>query len=182
MNYNLPTSLEVCGVEYAIRHDYRALLDLCDALSSPELNDQEKAFAAFTILYPDFDEMPQEHYKEALQKCFWFLNCGQEENKKKSHKLVDWSQDIQYIVPPINRILGGDIREEGRSVHWWTFVGAYYEIGDCLFAQIVSIRDKLARGKKLEKHEREWYRQNKELVDFKTKYTQAEEEFLRQWI
>ena len=55
------------------------------------------------------------------------------------------------------------------------------EGGDCTFAQIVHIRDKLARGKPLDKSERVWYRQNRRLVDFKTTYTDAEEQLLKDW-
>ena len=58
----------------------------------------------------------------------------------------------------------------------------YYEIGgDCLFAQIVQIRDKLQRGKTLDKTEREWYRKNRHLVDFKQTYTAAEEDLIKMW-
>lgn len=39
---------------------------------------------------------------------------------------------------------------------------------------LVSIRDKLRRGKKLEKWEQEFYRENKDRVDLKTKYTPDE--------
>ena len=61
----------------------------------------------------------------------------------------------------------------------WTLIAAYYEIGDCTFAQIVRIRDKKARGKPLDKTEQDWYRKNRNLVDLKTKYTQEDEETLR---
>jgi hypothetical protein len=74
---------------------------------------------------------------------------------------------------------------ECRSVeylHWWTFMGAYMEIGgDCAFSQIVSLRSKLAKGKKLEKYEREWLRQNWDLVTLPTKYTAEDEEMLKKW-
>ena len=50
MMYALPTSLEVRGTEYEIRSDYRAALDICAALSDPELDNQEKALAALIIL------------------------------------------------------------------------------------------------------------------------------------
>lgn len=66
-------------------------------------------------------------------------------------------------------------------LHWWTFLAAYYEIGECTFAQIVHIRDKLSRGQRLDKTDQEWYRRNRELVDFKRKYTDAEDELMKQW-
>ena len=181
MIYDLPTSLEVGGKEYEIRSDYRAALDICVALSDPELEDREKAFIALTILYPDFDSIPQEHYKEAIEKCFWFINGGEEDTGPKTPQLVSWEQDFPLIVAPINRVLGKEIRSM-EYLHWWSWLSAYMEIGgDCTFAQVVSIRDKQARHKTLDKVEKEWLKRNRHLVDFKRKYTQAEDELLKQW-
>ena len=179
MIYDLPTTLTVHGTEYEIRSDYRAVLDICAALSDTELSDDDKALVCLDILYPAFDEMPPEHYEEAIKQCFWFINCGEKESQQKAPKLVDWEQDFQYIVAPINRVVGQEIRAV-EYLHWWTFVSYYYEIGgDCMFAQIVRIRDKLASGKSLDKSEREWYRRNRSLVDFKQNYTDAEKEILK---
>lgn len=177
----LPTKLDVCGTEYEIRSDYRVALDICAALSDPELDNQDKALAALDILYPGFDDMPPEHYQEAVQRCYWFINGGSDETpRRKSPRLVDWEQDFQYIVAPINRVSGQEIRAL-EYMHWWTFLAAFYEIGDCTFAQIVRIRNLKAKGKKLDKADQEWYRQNRHLVDFKTKYTEAEQDALKQW-
>jgi len=173
-NDRLPTSVEVGGVEYEIRSDYRAILDICAALSDPELDGQGKSFFALDIFYPALEAMPPEHYEEALQRCMWFINGGTDEKPGRSPKLVDWEQDFQYIVAPINRVTGKEIRSV-EYMHWWTFLAAYLEIGDCTFAQVVRVRDRLARGQSLDKQDREWYRRNRQLVDFKRKYTEAEE-------
>lgn len=188
MNYGLPTSLEVCGTEYRIRSDFRCILEICAAIEDPELDDTGKAIVAMTVFYPDFDAMPQEHYREALQRCFWFIDGGSEDKGKKSPRLVSWEQDAQYIIAPVNRVLGKEIRAipydaetNTGGLHWWTFLGAYMEIGDCTFAQIVRIRSLKARGKKLDKADQEWYSQNRHLVDVKQTFTQAEEDTLKQW-
>lgn len=179
--YDLPKSLEVCGETYEIRSDYRAVLDICAALSDIELSDQEKAFVALSIFYPDFENMPQDHYQTAIERCFWFIDCGLDEDQtRKAPKLMDWEQDFQYVVAPINRVVGREIRSV-EYMHWWSFISAYYEIGDCLFAQIVRIRDKKASGKPLDKQEKEWYRKNRNLVDFKQTFSESENEILKQW-
>ena len=166
---------------YDIRTDYRAALDVCNALADPALSDREKAYAVLVIIYPDFDGMPPAHHQEALEKAIEFINAGEAESgTPKRPKLVDWQQDFKFIVAPVNKVIGHDIR--GReTLHWWTFLSAYMEIGDCTFAQIVRIRDALARGKKLDKTDREWYRQNRAIVDIKTKYTDQETETLKKW-
>ena len=104
-----------------------------------------------------------------------------EQQTKKAPKLIDWEQNFAYIVAPINRVIGQEIRAI-PYLHWWSFISAYYEIGDCLFAQIVSIRNKKARGKKLDKWEQEFYQNNRALVDLKTKYTDEENDVLNAWL
>ena len=179
--YELPQNLDVCGTAYEIRSDYRAALDICAAFSDIDLTDSEKAHVALVILYVDFENMPVEHYEEALRQCLWFINTGEDEPPTaKSPQLMDWEQDFRHIVAPINRVIGHDVRAVGY-LHWWSFVAAYHEIGDCLFAQIVSIRHKKAIGQKLDKHEQEWYRNNRHLVDFKKKYSTTEAEFFKEW-
>ncbi|MBC8546118.1 hypothetical protein H8711_04110 [Clostridiaceae bacterium NSJ-31] len=181
MIYDLPTSVKIDGKDYEIRSDYRAVLDICTALSDPELTDQEKILVALSIFYPDLDEIPPDMLEQAVKKCFWFIDCGEISPQKKAPKLMDWEQDFKHIVAPINRVCGREIRL-AEYMHWWTFVAFYHEIGgECLFAQIVRVRDHLARGKKLDKEDREWYRRNRELVDLKRPTTTEENELLKQW-
>jgi len=179
-NERLPTRMEIGGAEYEIRSDYRAALDICAALSDPELDGRERSIAALTIFYPGLDGMPPEHYQEAVEQCLRFINGGGEEAPRKAPKLVDWEQDFQSIAAPINRVMGLEVRA-AEYLHWWTFLAAFYEIGDCTFAQIVQVRDRLARGKPLDKQDQEWYRNNRHLVDFKRKYTREEDERAGAW-
>lgn len=182
MIWDLPRSVEIQGAVYAIRTDYRAILDICTALTDPELNGQDRAVVAMEIFYPDFEDMPPEHYEDAVQACCWFINGGQEEEPvRKLPRLVDWEQDFSHIAAPINRVLGQEIRSV-EYLHWWTFLAAFYEIGDCLFAQVVRIRDHKARGKALDKADQEFYRRNRQLVDLQEKYTVQEDEALGRWL
>ncbi len=166
MMYELPTSLEVDGIEYPIRSDYRAALDICVALADPELSNQDKAVALLAVLFEDYEAISD--YEDAIKKALWFISCGDDKTpQRKTPKLMDWEQDFPYIVAPINRIAGCEIRQL-PYMHWWTFISCYYEIGECTFSNIVSIRNKKAKGKKLEPYEKEFYRENRELIDFKT--------------
>ena len=130
MNYDLPASVEIGGESYAVRSDYRAILDICAAMSDVELNTQEKAIVALSIFYPDLEKIPSEGMREALERCFWFINCGGQPENRQQPKLVDWEQDFPYIIAPINRVLGQEIRSV-PYLNWWTFFSDYYEIGDC---------------------------------------------------
>lgn len=181
MMYDLPTSLEIQGREYEIRSDYRAILDICMALSDNELDEQDRAGVVLEIFYPEIEEMPPDAWQEAVEKCMWFINGGEDEQEKKGPRLMDWEQDFKLIAAPINRVLGQEVRSMAY-LHWWSFLSAYMEIGECTFSQVVSIRDKLAKNKKLDKSDREWYSKNRSLVDFKRKYTEADDKLIEQWI
>lgn len=189
MILGLPKTVEVAGRDFDVRYDFRAIIDIIIALNDPELSEQERAFLGLYIFYPAFDEIPRDAYDEAWEKLAWFIDMGDESARgKKSPRLMDWEQDYQRIIAPVNRIAGCDVRSidydyenNTGGLHWWTFLGYYMEIGDCLFAQIVRIRNLRARGKPLDKADRAWYRQNRDLVELKQTYTDAEDELLRQW-
>lgn len=181
MMYGLPKTVSVCGTDYSIRYDFRDILEIIGVLNDVELSDKERGFLTLLIFYPDLDEMSQSHYEEAVKQCFWFINCGDEPDESQDKpKLVDWEKDYPIIIAPINRIAGHDVRSD-EYCHLWTFMGYYMEIGDCTFAQVVHIRAMQKKGRKLDKSDAEWYRENRNLVDIKTKLTSEEEALLRKW-
>lgn len=175
MIWELPYSLEVNGKEYSIRSDFRAILDIINVFSDPNYEDDEKWIVCLTILFEDFEDIPESDYPEAAKKATWFIDCGtdrQDETKKPT--LMDWGQDAPIILPAINRILGFECRTQ-KYLHWWTFVGAYMEIGESLFSNILSIRSKKAKGQKLEKYERDFLRENQDIVILKNRLTDDEQ-------
>lgn len=178
-NNGLPTALSVGGEEYAIRSDYRVALDIFLALTDPDLDPYNRAMEALEILY--IDDIPVEHAQEALEKCFWYLRGGEEERPTKNGQLVSWTQDFNMIASPISGIIGKDIRGL-EYLHWWSFLSAYMSIGDCLFAQVVRIRDMKARGKKLDKADREFYSRNRDLIDIKREESDVEKQILKEWV
>ncbi len=191
IGYDLPRTVEVGGTEYQIRTDYRPVLDVCSAWGDPELEDHEKLAAVLDIFYfsPGFGDMPPDHWQEALEKCRWFIDGGDQLGGRSPGPVVmDWEQDFPLIAAPVSRVYGGDIRAvpydpqaNQGGLHWWTFLSLYLEVGDCLFAQVVRLRDMRARGKKLDKQDREFYRRNRELIDLRTRYTEREKAFLKEW-
>ena len=186
--WELPKSLNIGGIDYEIRTDYRVILDLLTALNSPDLADNDKWIEAYMksrvileIMFPKCDDIPAKNIQEALDKVAEFIDMGIKEDSKKP-KSMDWEQDAPIIIPAVNKILNLEIRAK-EYLHWWTFLGAYMEIGDSLFSNIVNIRVKKAKGKKLEKHELDFYKENKSLIDFqiKEKRSNEEKEMLRDY-
>lgn len=184
IQYDLPRTVTISDIPYEIRSDYRDVLDVIEILTNKNLNNSEKTYLELLYFYPDYENIPQECYQEALEKCRWFIDCGREfkQEQEDRPKLVDWGKDFPYIVAPINQKLGKEIREPGEPLHWWTFVTAYMEMGDCTFAHILKIRDLLSRGKPLDKQDAEWYKRNKDIVDLDTMYTKSDDEFFDFWM
>ena len=103
------------------------------------------------------------------------------QGKKSSARLIDWQQDFDLMVAPINHILGFECRA-AEYLHWRTFLSAYLEIPpESVFARVLRIREKLRTGKKLEKYERTWYNKNRDLVHLRPKFSKAEEELIEAW-
>lgn len=178
--YDLPTTVEVNGETYNIRSDYRAVLDIITALNDMSLTTQDKVYIALNIFYLDFEKLQITDYQEAINACFRFIDLDKDPTEKKAPKLMDWKQDFQYIIAPINKACGQDIRSL-PYLHWWTFIGYYYDLGDCTFATIVNIRSKVAKGKKLEKYEKDYYRDNRDIIDFPQQFSAEEEDILKAW-
>jgi hypothetical protein len=180
MMWDLPLSVEIDGEQHAIRNkcDYRVILDVISALNDEELEMENRVQCALIIFYEDVSKI--KNVKEAIEGMFRVINLGEENDGKQEEKprVMDWEQDFNYISPPVSRVLGYSVRDANRHTHWFDFVGAYMEIGECTFANVVSIRNKKMRGKKLEKWEEEFYRENRKIVDLKMKLTTDEEEFL----
>ena len=76
-------------------------------------------------------------------------------------------------MPAVNKVAGKELRAE-KYMHWWTFLGYFMEVEDGLFSQVLSIRQKKARHKKLEKWEKEFEKENLDLV--KLPAVQSEEQ------
>ena len=176
---SLPKSLTISGKPYEIRSDFRIGLNIIQAFTDPELSKKEKIEVLLICLYKDYMSIPEESLQEAVDKAIWFLDCGQTSEHKSTKKpLYDFEQDEQIIFSAVNKVAGMEVRS-CDYIHFWTFMGYFNEIGKGTFATVVSIRDKQRRHKKLEKEEREFIRDNPDIVNLKRKYTQEEKDELK---
>lgn len=176
--WNLPTSVVIGGREYPIHADYRDILEIFAYLDDPDQPEYIRWQIALALFYDG--EIPPAHMQEAMEYLSDFISCGSRDGKP-GPKLLDWEQDAQMIVADVNKVAGTEIRAV-EFLHWWTFLAYFNAVGEGQLSTLVSIRDKLRRGKKLEKWEQEFYRENKSRVDFKKKYSAedlAEQERLK---
>lgn len=175
--WNYPTQVEIGDSIFNIRNkcDYRVVLDTLIALGDVELTEEDRLRVALIIFYEDISEIPD--FSEAAEKMFDVIHCGEPDDNQPNIRLMDWEHDFGMIAPPVNRVLGRDIRMPSY-LHWYTFMGAYKEIGECQFATVVSIRKKQATGQKLEKWELKYIREHANIIKLPPKMTQEESELL----
>lgn len=179
----LPETLTVGGEDYPIRTDYRNVLQVFEAFQDPELHPEEKWIVAIYLLFEDFtcdDDVLQAaqdgfNLEDAIKQISWFISAGQPEKQVLEKPTYNWKQDEQMIFSAVNKVAGRETREL-EYLHWWTFLGYFNEVGEGTFSFIVGIRHKLNKGKKLEKHEKEFLAQNKELVKLEKPKTREEQE------
>ena len=166
---SLPTSLEINGKEYKLRTDYRNILFIFEALADTELSDNEKLYVMLYRMFEDFDSLPGKDYAEAYEKVSKFISCNSSSEDKKNPQLLDWEKDEQLIFPAINAVAGFEVRAV-EYMHWWTFLGFLQSVdNESLWSFVLSIRQKQAKGKKLEKYEREFLNNNRELCSIQRK-------------
>ena len=176
--WKLPQTAEFGGIVYQLNTDFRDILEIMGYLDDPDKPEYLRWRIALALFYEG--DIPAEHQQEAMEYLAKFVSCG-ETDTKPGPKLLDWEQDAQAIVADVNKVAGTEIRAL-PYLHWWTFLSYFHAIGEGQLSTLVSIRDKLRRGKKLEQWEKDFYRENKTRVDLKKKYSAddlAEQERLK---
>ena len=166
--FELPTSIIIDEVEYPIRDkgDFRMVLDCFKALQDEELSKYERVLVSLVIFYDGVNSIEDLSdtfidLDRAVAEMYKFFNCGTEESfgVKSNYNLIDWGKDTQIIAAAVNKVIRKEIRAE-EYVHWWTFMGYYLSVDEGVFSTVVNIRHKMMKGKKLEKYENEFKRDN----------------------
>lgn len=177
----LPEFAEFAGREYAVNTDFRDVLEVISVMQDMDKHETVRAMVALSLFYEDFETMPESEHQAAADWMVRFIALGEEDDGTPQTKLIDWEQDRGIIAAEVNKVAGTEIRLL-EHLHWWTFVSYFRSIGEGQLSYIVGIRDKLRRGKSLEKHEREFYNKNRSAVDFKQKLSVTEQETLSKWL
>ena len=181
--YELPTTVDIDGNVFHIRRkgDFRVILDCFAALQDDELDKEYKILTAIIIFYEEFDSLEDTNkYSEFLEKLtlemFKFINCGQDNQRgaESEISLINWEDDSQIICAAVNNVAKQEVRIL-EYLHWWTFLGYYMSVGQSVLSAVVSIRDKVYRGKKLDKWEQDFKKENPQF--FVRKQPTIEREF-----
>lgn len=157
--WSLPKEAALGGKLYPHKTDYRQILKLMAVLTDEGRPAHLRWLTALCYFYEV--PIPPGMEQEAMAYLADFLSCG--EPGTPGPKLLDWTQDAPEIIADINAVAGREIRSE-PYLHWWSFLSFFHGIREGRLSQLVTIRDKLCRGRKLEPHEQEYYRAHKDKV------------------
>ena len=169
--WSLPEAAVIGGRRYRLHTDYRDILEIFSYLQDEDLPEFLRWQIALALFYEG--EIPEADFEAAAGYFRWFVCCGREEEKTSGVQLLSWEQDAQDIVADVNKVAGQEIRRL-PYLHWWTFLGWFHSIGEGNLSTLVSIREKLSRGKKLEPFEQEYCRRNRNRVTLPKKYSASE--------
>lgn len=164
----LPQTLDVGGRSLPIRTDFRDILNLFPMFDDPELTDEEKAYVACKNIY--LCDITPDIFDIATEKLWWFIDGGDiPKDDPAPVRILDWEKDERTLMPAISKTVGVPDVRSLPYMHWWTFLGAFGEMGEGLYSTILNMRRKLADGEKLDEWERKWIQKNKDLVVIHTK-------------
>lgn len=168
----LPVTAQLGDRQYRIHGDYRDMIEIFSYLNDVSLPEFIRWEIALALFYED--PVPRQLYRQAASFLSAFICGGQQEQTGSSAKILDWQQDGQMIIADVNRVAGKELRAL-PFVHWWTFLSWFHSIGEGQLSTVISIRQKLAKGKKLEGWEKDFYRENRKKVDLKKEYTPVQQ-------
>lgn len=169
-SWSLPKTAKIGGREYKLRCDFRDVLRIFTYFSDPDLADVLKWQIALNLFY-EGEISPESRY-EAMAYLADFITCGKKETGN-APRLLDWEQDANIIIGEVNRVAGCEIRERA-FIHWWTFLSYFHAIGEGQLSFLISLRQKRLRGEKLTPWEERYFRENRETVELKPKYSREE--------
>lgn len=169
--WNLPVQVTIHDQQYRLHTDYRDILEIFSYLEDPDLPEPVRWRIAMALFY--VQPVPPEDWQEALDYLVFFLNCGAGE--QPGPRLMDWDHDASAIIAGVNRAAGQEIRSLSY-VHWWSFLSWFHAMEPGQLSTVVSIRDRLYRGKPLENWQKAYYRANREAVVLPVRRSRQEQQ------
>ena len=181
----LPKTVDVDGIEYPIRTDFRVSVLFEMMMRDDELSDTEKIINALQLYYSRIPKDPM----QAIDKILWFYRCGKDLSKKNTENTINMSEDSkedreeasdedndtsavqqiysfdyddEYIYAAFMEQYGIDLQDV-QHLHWWKFHALFKSLKeDCEFVKIMGYRSIKVTGK-MSKEQRQFYTKMKKI-------------------
>lgn len=123
---NLPKSVFIDGVDYAVNTDFRYCVLFELLMQDKSVTDSEKMDAAIALF---FEEAPTD-LEASIEFILWFYSCGKDnpkpvhddqktETTNKKQAIYSFEHDADYIYAAFLDQYNIDLNVE--SLHWWKF-------------------------------------------------------------
>ena len=168
--WELPKTAVIGGKTYGLHTDFRDILQIFSWLEREELPEFMRYQVALGLFYEG--DIPEQAIPEAIRYLLDFIRWGQESGAP-GPKLMDWQLDADLIIADVNKAAGTELRAL-PYVHWWTFLGWFRAIGPGQLSTMVSVRQALRQGKKLESWQKEYLKENRSRVLMQKPLTDAQ--------
>lgn len=141
----LPTAVEVAGIWYPIRSDFKPCIRITLAYEDDDLADYEKQLIMLRTFYSD--KIPED-ISEALKSAGQFLSGPTVDGNEYESpmRLYSLSKDADFVFAAFRQTHGIDL--ETAKLHWWKFLALFMDLGvDTTFCSLVSLRKRVKTGK-----------------------------------
>ena len=171
----IPKSVEIDGIEYEIRTDFRISMLFEMMMQDEELEDNEKVIRALNLYYPI---IPPDRNK-AISKIIWFYRCGKDTVKSSNNskgegvKIYDYEYDDDYIYSAFLSQYGVDLQDI-KYLHWWKFKAMFKSLNeDNKIVKIMQYRS-INLSEIKDKEQNAYYRKMKKLYEIPRSATEIE--------
>ncbi len=198
MELYLPISVTVNNKEYPIRNkcDFRIVIQTLQCINDKDLDKENQVKCALYNFYQEIydkinlnEDIPNaitewEITKLDIALCDEMMNIiniyeNVDDSEPQKPKVLDWEHDYNEITSAVSAVVGYSVRDKNNYTHWFDFIGAFNNIRpECSWANIISVRLKKMKGKKLEKYEQEFYNENRKKINLPVDISSEEQEWL----
>ncbi|MDU7067150.1 MAG: bacteriophage Gp15 family protein [Clostridium perfringens] len=178
----LPTKVKIGGKFYNINSDFRTSMLFELLMQDEDIEDELKITQALKLYFPKIP--PLKYIEETINIIMWFYGCGKEKeelNKRIKSTSNDLEQaysfehDNAYIYSAFLSQYKVDLQDI-EYLHWWKFRTLFEGLTE--ENMIVKIMDYRTMDlSKMEKSEREFYKEKKEFFKLPKKISKSDEEY-----
>lgn len=163
----LPISIEVDGINYRLKTDFRDWISF-ELLLDNKMSSKEKLLAIMKLLI-DVPKLDEEHLIKVVEELIVFYNCGNIENEsknikttKKHKRIYSFDKDQYFIYADFIRYYNIDLNTVS-SIHWWKFRQMFLELPDDSKTKTVMMYRSMIVDSKMPKAHRQFYYKMKQL-------------------
>ena len=160
----VPTSVLIDGVSYAINWDFRYSVMFETLMLDTSISDEDKLIKALNLYYPVIPD----NIDEAVDKLLWFYQRGHVDTSGKSKgkggrgkRVYDYAHDDAYIYSAFREQYGVDLQDD--KIHWWKFKAMFQALSnETEFVKIMGYRG-IKITSSMTKSQREFYTEMKRI-------------------